>query len=494
MSAASRPRSRSGSSKSKRKEEGTSVATRILQVALKEDCDIDALSDLASGYPMFAGRVLAWVNSPAFRRARTVVDVRQAARLLGRRGLRNLALGMVVSGMAPPGPKAHALIANGLRRALGAHAIAEHIAREHADAAFTTGLFLDAGLVSLAAEALDEADQLARFPAADRPLQERALGRRPHPAVSAALAESYGLPDDILHAILHHHDAEAPEPLLSRVAWLAERLSAVFEGGPLAEAQTRAREAAQTVGLPPDVLETLIELMPTMVMDGAKIFERDVGIQRSVEDLLYDANTQLLEMNQQYEQMLRALEMVVAEKEALAIELQDLNTRLHKLASHDPLTGLANRRMMNEQLKQLLAQADRQGTSLTVSMVDLDHFKQVNDSYGHDAGDAVLKVLAETLKGALRDCDVVARYGGEEFILLLPNTTSDEAYSVLNRVRERIKSTPVLTSRGAIQVTASLGASTTSGPDCSTSDLLISCADEALYAAKAAGRDRVVTK
>ncbi len=471
----------------------SNAAARILQAALQEDCNVGELADLACADPVFAGRVLAWVNSPAFRRSRPVVDLRQATSLIGVRGLRNIALGMVLSGMVPPSPEAEVLLANGLRRALGAHSIAEQVAREHADAAFTAGLFLEVGILAHANENLSEASTVARSPANNRAVQERALGRIPHPQASAAIARGYHLPEDIIDAISHHHDDAMPQAPLSQVAWAAERLAAVFEGGSIEQARSRAREAAEAVGLKPDVLEALFEMLPVMVTDCAKIFDREVGEQRSFEDLLCDANAQLLEMNEQYEVTVAALEAVIQEKELLAAELQEANARLEKLASHDPLTGLVNRRVMQSELDHHLALATRQDTQLSVALVDLDHFKKVNDTYGHDAGDAVLKLVANALKESLRACDIVARFGGEEFVLVLPNTNAEQAELVLNRTRELVASTPIPISDGPdISVTASIGATCTKGTKGEASSVLLKMADTCLYRAKDSGRNRVV--
>ncbi len=475
------------------KKETSGSAAQILQAALKEDCSAGELSDMACADPIFAGRILAWVNSPAFALSRTITDVRQATSLLGVRGLRNIALSMLVAGMAPPSPKSKVLLANGLRRALAAHSIAEFVARDQADSAFTTGLFLDAGLLALAAKDIDAAAELAEGPAAHRVLKERALGYTPHPEAGAELAKGYGLPFEMVHAIEHHHDEEAPQAPLSRVAWAAEKLAAVFEGGSPEAARTAAKDAAKVIGLAQDVLEDLLNLLPQMVVDGAKIFDRDVGEQLTMEELVFDANTRLLQLNAQYEQTVAALEKAVEEKEAMAQLLWEANERLHVLASHDPLTGLVNRRIMNSELENHLSLADRQGTSLTVALVDLDHFKRVNDTHGHDMGDEVLKVVAKVLQSSLRGSDIVARFGGEEFVLILPGTSPEQAAAVLDRTRQLVAGTPIIAGGKTINVTASIGGAGITGPGCSDQgDNLLKCADLALYAAKDAGRNRVV--
>ncbi len=159
----------------------------------------------------------------------------------------------------------------------------------------------------------------------------------------------------------------------------------------------------------------------------------------------------------------------------------------------DPLTGLLNRRGLEQALDGELARCRRHGDDLTVAMFDLDHFKRINDDYGHAGGDAVLIRVGRFLSGSLRETDVVGRFGGEEFVLLLPHTGLDQSGPILERLCESLRSHTGLFDQGTLRVTASIGITCTSGRRaCSASDLLQE-ADVALYHAKDAGRDRVCT-
>ena len=166
-------------------------------------------------------------------------------------------------------------------------------------------------------------------------------------------------------------------------------------------------------------------------------------------------------------------------------ELQQANAKLEALARTDGLTGIANHRAFQESLSRNVKQARRSGNALSVILLDIDFFKKFNDSYGHPAGDAVLKQFSELLVSRCRESDMVARYGGEEFAIILPQTTSEQAAQAAERVMASIT--------GAIwpnrAVTASLGIATFSEALPSPASL-ISAADKALYASKAAGRNR----
>ncbi|MCA9523784.1 MAG: diguanylate cyclase, partial [Myxococcales bacterium] len=164
------------------------------------------------------------------------------------------------------------------------------------------------------------------------------------------------------------------------------------------------------------------------------------------------------------------------------------NARLFQMATTDSLTGAYLRRFMENRLKEEFERSERYGNPLSVLMVDVDHFKSVNDTYHHQVGDLVLQKIAGILKANVRDTDLVARYGGEEFCVLLPETTSERGLEVAQRLREAIASADVAP---VPQVTASLGLATIPNDAISHPQKLIEAADKALYAAKESGRNRV---
>lgn len=169
-----------------------------------------------------------------------------------------------------------------------------------------------------------------------------------------------------------------------------------------------------------------------------------------------------------------------------------LCNQLTRNAATDPLTGLANHGYFMERLDQEVQRAKRYGRSLSVIFADMDHFKRINDTYGHHAGDQALKMVARVLEGTVRDADLVARYGGEEFVVLLPETSLEQATLLAERLRILIGSiVPPFLEHDDRQLSLSCGVAalpTTSG----SSDDLLCCADQAMYRAKQAGRDRVI--
>ena len=181
-------------------------------------------------------------------------------------------------------------------------------------------------------------------------------------------------------------------------------------------------------------------------------------------------------------------EEVAAQKRAL----EDLNSRLLKISQTDGLTGLFNRRHLEESLKDMYQHSVRLGEPLSVVMVDLDKFKSVNDTYGHQVGDEVLRQLATLLTREIREIDRLGRYGGEEFMVLLPATTIDEAVTFAERARQAIEAHAFTFEGGSLNRTGSFGVACFPHTRIRECDALVRAADDALYVAKETGRNRVV--
>ena len=177
------------------------------------------------------------------------------------------------------------------------------------------------------------------------------------------------------------------------------------------------------------------------------------------------------------------------------IELQtallETQEALRIQATHDSLTGLWNRAMTLNALYRELSRAEREKISVSVIMADIDYFKQINDTYGHMAGDAVLREVAQRIRSSERPYDVVGRYGGEEFLTVLSRCDEQSALKVAERIRRKISEKPIDISEGMIPVTISLGVATRGEGQRIDADTLVQVADDALYRAKENGRNRV---
>jgi diguanylate cyclase (GGDEF)-like protein len=171
------------------------------------------------------------------------------------------------------------------------------------------------------------------------------------------------------------------------------------------------------------------------------------------------------------------------------MRLQELTVQLKAASDHDGLTRLFNRRFIEETLDKEFSRARRYGHTLSVILTDIDFFKKVNDNHGHLSGDEVLRVVADRLKGCLRDSDILGRYGGEEFMIVLPETDSAGAHILAERLRKAIEAQPVALKDVDLPITISLGI-TEIRPDTKNYEQLIGEADQGLYQSKEDGRNR----
>ena len=172
------------------------------------------------------------------------------------------------------------------------------------------------------------------------------------------------------------------------------------------------------------------------------------------------------------------------------LELRKIQENLHKMALTDPLTGLGNRATFEMSMKQISARTQRSNLPYSLMLIDLDHFKAINDTYGHQLGDSVLQRVARVIEGAARDADICCRYGGEEFAVILPDTSPHNAVSLARRIHRRLAEVSWVEEGIERAVTVSIGISGTDRTSKIASARLLREADTALYQAKRNGRNR----
>jgi len=188
-----------------------------------------------------------------------------------------------------------------------------------------------------------------------------------------------------------------------------------------------------------------------------------------------------------------ASSVVLAVFAYVVVQWKDRERQLAELCRIDYLTGVENRRSFMERAEIEFLRAQRYGKPLAIVLVDVDHFKRVNDCHGHGVGDEMLKVVAETLAGQVRRHDGIARYGGEEFALVLAETSAEQARLMAERCRVLIESAALIRAGEVVRVTASMGIAALPQADVDRVERLIDLADEALYQAKSRGRNRVAS-
>ena len=226
-------------------------------------------------------------------------------------------------------------------------------------------------------------------------------------------------------------------------------------------------------------------IIPQILQNKVAVFvdlaKKNLQLQQQAEELA--------ELNRDLQvQRMKELKQVNAALQAEIVERRQAEERAHGLATRDPLTGLYNRRFMEDSLQRFVRLADREQREISLLMIDLDHFKRLNDEHGHAFGDQVLRETATTLLGALRETDIVCRYGGEELVVILPDCPIERAADKAEFLRLRIQE---LSNAHGADISASFGVASLPHTSQSVTDLL-SAADAALYRAKQGGRNQVM--
>lgn len=457
---------------------------------------------------MLTAEILRVVNSAFFGAKREVKTAVQAVTLLGNRALRNLALCLAVRDAVRPGaiPKFDLMSywEDALRRGVAARLIARRVGFD-GDEAFTLGLLTDFGVLALFFVRPDLAPQWPEWrkmgPDERREAEQRSAGLT-HDAIGLQLARAWNLPAGIALPMACHHTPEAPVVPVHhreacRIAQAADYVASIYGSEDATAALARSRRVlGQLFGLKPEDADAIFEAIPAAVEEAAQSLGLRVAAQPRFEEILRAANQCLVAANNDYETLTQRLEQALEEKRALMRKLEEANRKLEQIAFIDPLTELLNRRRFQEVSSGEIQRHSRSGQWLTLVMIDLDHFKRVNDTFGHATGDEVLVAVARVMRETLRQTEITARLGGEELCCVLPETDEPGARVAVERLRMAIEAIDIRTPAGKVPVTASLGVVTWRGRALTqpaveaTLKLLLDTSDQGLYESKRSGRNR----
>lgn len=468
------------------------------------------LGEVISGDAAFTSELLRTVNSPFYGLRTPVQDAARAVAILGLRALRNLAVCFVVrEAIQHSGIRSADMSVfweDSLRRAVVARSIARLGNQVKPDEAFTAGLLQEIGMLAILMVDRDRFKQwpsIRNLPPEERLVMEMQRYRLRHDEVGEKLARSWGLPEALITVISSHHRKElfATMPpqvrALCTMASLADQVSVVFSGRQSAALGSARAVLIGELRLNPQAVDGLLRAIPQEVEAAATALGMRVSQQVSFDDVLKDANQALVTINLSYEQLLQQLEQTNAALEQALKEKAAFAEELERIAYYDPLTGLATRRKWEEMSQLELRRLSEAERPLSLMLLDLDHFKRVNDYHGHAVGDVVLRSLGQLLKRLVRNSDVAARIGGEEIAILLPETDAATATRLAEVWRQEISRLPITTAKGPLRVTASFGGVTCTRLPPALDDVtgwmsgFMDTADKALYQSKAKGRDRV---
>lgn len=238
--------------------------------------------------------------------------------------------------------------------------------------------------------------------------------------------------------------------------------------------------------------ENVGKIAAEAIQRGANDYVVKIGDYLFTIPLVVEKNLSFAKVRRENEQLRLKLEQALKDVQDKNAQLEESLQRVEQMAATDPLTGLYNRRHFGRVLDQLFAEAHRYDKDLSCVMIDLDGYKQINDSCGHQIGDQILVTAGKVISANMRRMDVAARYGGDEFVLLLPHANAEEAAHVAQRIREEFRAATAQLLKREKGISMSIGIGSLKGSNPPHADQLVARADTALYQAKEAGRDRIM--
>jgi diguanylate cyclase (GGDEF)-like protein len=468
------------------------VAMRILDAVRSDRNGLKELSEILSTDPPLSAEVLRLINSPYYGLNARITTVQHAVNMLGGTTVKNIALSFSVVKCFRNGDGGgfdySCFWKNSLLSAVITKLIAAKVFPQAAEDAFFLGLLHDIGILTLNQCMPDQyslvLSEIAKNGIGSTDAEQQVLGFT-HMEIGSHLVRKWGLPELFYKPMAHHHD---PESLgdgrddilrMTRILHLTS-LFVDFVNLPDKSCMLGLLEGATaTYGWQDDLqVESILEEAENLTESVFPVFDIRIESESSYLEMIETARKELINLSSDF------LNRLFEQKRRIEI--------LNEQATHDGLTKLINYQHFQEILDEEIYRAKRYHSPLTLIMCDIDHFKQVNDTFGHLAGDYVLRSVSEFLKMSMRKSDIIARYGGEEFAALLPETPIEGAFLLAERLRERLAALPITYGDHVIHTTVSIGIAAYCPKSDSTNADLIKKADVALYRAKEQGRNRCV--
>jgi len=483
------------------------VAMQIIEATLQDNTSLRELADVVALDPALSAKVLRTVNSAFFGFPNEVTTLPHAMSILGIRAVRNLSLGLLIvrefshreGGLTRLASRQ--LWKRALSGAVIAKQVGQYTAPQLADEAFLVALLQDIGTMALMAVAPEEYRAILRKNIAHGPElceAERAVFKTDHMEAGRILAKKWNLPEAYQTCLGSHHrrvedvSADTANHVLDRlVRFSAAAACLATSNVDPVEVLYLQEIAIKHFSLSRDQIGHILDHAHTHAVELGSIFDVPMGGIRKYTDLLEQATQKLSEIGVSYEEALARARQEKARSQQAIRELEEAKRQLEEMAARDELTGLFNKRAFTEALSLAVKRSIRYKRPLALLMVDIDNFKRVNDTYGHQTGDQVLKDIALAMRQVLRETDLLARYGGEEFVIVLDEASPGETQVLAERVRSAIDHRRFAAGKDRLHVTVSVGGTSVEpgSPDV-LEQKLIGCADKALYAAKRAGRNR----
>lgn len=464
----------------------TAVAARLIEIADDPDLSMTMVVEVLRADPALSAKLLRLANSPLYARRRRIDTLQQAVTMLGLDAVMTAALSLTLLSdgetMGSTSLVFRAHWTRSVHAAISAQVLAQHCVGVPPADAFLAALVQDIGVLVVARLEPQTYDDLHRTSAhSDFVQAELSALTVDHAEIGAELLESWNLPEHVVAAVRNSHrfDRAGDDRLLAIVAISGLLADAI---GGSAESMQHAAEAAARIGVDRNAFATVLEDIASALPELAPLLNASVPPAARLAELAAEL-------------IMGRLMSAHAETDRLREDLgraEHILSAMEKQNRLDPITHLLSRRGLDHALNEHFQQWVRFGWPMAVLFVDIDHFKIVNDTFGHQGGDEALALVAERVVDVLREGDVVGRYGGDEIVVILPAVSACQAGAVADRLIAAFRATPLRFRNGAEHPqTLSVGIASTENlaPRASVTDLL-SAADDALYEAKRQGRDR----
>ena len=480
------------------------IAVQILDAVKDEHATSESLSKIISSDPALASRILKFANSSLYAARVKIDSIDRAISVLGTETLKNIALSFSIAKTHPDihstGFDFNLFWRCSLTSAVSSNLLADMLGKKTGDA-FVLGLLKDIGMLFMYTAQPDAYISVFKEKLSNNITlveAERTIYGFDHQEIGAAILEHWSFPEQTYRPIRYHHDFnQAPDTVrdAALLLGLADKVSSPYHGTNTVEKVKeihRAFHRHKTIG--DDEISAYIDRVGEVSLEMLSSFEIDPGEMKPYSQLLQEANEELGKLNLSYEQLILDLKQSKQKSDKLAAELKNANDQLRLLALKDGLTSLYNHTYFQDALVTEISKAKRYHRNLSLLVLDIDHFKSVNDTHGHLFGDLVLKQVARNIRKSIRKSDIAARYGGEEFTVILPETDLKGAVLLAERLREIIEKMRLSSGGGLdFSVTVSVGVSTfdpSRDTEMSTENLFQK-ADRGLYLSKEKGRNRV---
>ena len=481
------------------------VVLTVLKLVSDEKSTIKDLANVIKRDVSLSGRILKVANSPFFGFGKKISTIDNAIVALGTNSIRNISLGLSALNLLPRSGELDfsRIWQRSLLVGVASRELAHLKGYKDVEAVFTAGLLHNIGHIAIykfqpktAVKFFKQIEETGNTSLAD----EKTLFGVDHTEAAKLLADSWNLPSKLPLAISQHHNPDgfkllpASDAVLGQSVYLGSLAGDIFYA-PLKKdsMQHFDAECERLLGLSRQQSESVLQNLHGQLTEISEIFDVEVDPDTSYEELLRKANTELMNINLTQEAMQKHLAEAVDRERMLAAQLADVNKKLKQQAITDALTGLYNRGYFDDAIRREWSRASRHNHYLSLVMFDIDHFKKVNDTYGHQAGDLVLSQVASIFKKKTRKSDIAARYGGEEFVVILPETGPKGAIVAAEKARLAVEEAILnITDKKSIRITVSCGVTSQEPKKGGSHEGLIEKADSALYKAKDGGRNRVV--